>query len=202
MSGRIEALLVVRNHELLDELMAPWKLFVPVEGHLGDVVTEEEKEEFLEWYKDKWQNLHDDDPELFDTWPDFLTTDKEPTFDEAYDEDEAPSYEEETYDYLRFKKDENGVWRHWVEWNYNPDGWWEGWWEIGDFQMGPFKTKDDASNRSSNARKGDITNLEELYFDVLIMDGKWIDVDGKVYDFIKDLPDDVGLVCIGMRDMK
>ena len=58
MSGRIEALLVVRNHELLDELMAPWKLFVPVEGHLGDVVTEEEKEEFLEWYKDKWQNLH------------------------------------------------------------------------------------------------------------------------------------------------
>lgn len=184
MSARIEALLVVRNHESLDDLMAPWKLFVPVEGHWGDVVTEEEKEEFLEWYKDKWQDLYDEDPELFDTWPDFLTTDKEPTFDEAYDEDEAPSYEEETYDYLRFRKDENGVWRHWVEWDYNPDGWWEGWWEI------------------SRARKGDITNLKDLVFDVLIMDGQWLDIDGKVYDYIKALPDNVELVCIGMREMK
>lgn len=187
MSARIEALLVVRNHESLDDLMAPWKLFVPVEGHWGDVVTEEEKEEFLEWYKDMCRELYDEEPK------------DELTFDEAYDEDED-TYQEETY--LRFKKDENGVWRHWVEWEYNPEGYWEGWWEIGDFQMGPFKTKDNATNKSYQARKGDITNLEDLVFDVLIMDGQWLDIDGKVYDYIKSLPDDVELVCIGMRELK
>ena len=199
MSARIEALLVVRNHESLDELMAPWKLFIPVEGHWGEVVTEEEKEEYLDWFKDMWQEFYDEDPESFDSWPEFLTTGKEPTFDEAYDEDED-TYQEQTY--LRFKKDDNGVWRHWVEWEYNPLGYWEGWWEIGDYQVGPFKTKDDSTIKASNARKGDITNLQDLYFDVLIVDGKWIDVDGKVYDYIKDLPDDVELVCIGMRELK
>ena len=162
--------MVVRNHEPLDELMAPWKLYVPVEGHWGDVVTEEEKAEYLAWYKDMCRELYDEEPK------------DELTFDETYDEDED-TYQEETY--LRFKKDENGVWRHWVEWEYNPDGYWEGWSE-GDL----------------HARKGDIPNLEGMVFDVLIMDGQWIDVDGKVYDYIKDLPDDVELVCIGMRDLK
>lgn len=189
MSACIEALLVVRNHESLDELMAPWKLFVPVEGHWGEVVTEEEKAEYLVWYNDLCKELYDEDP-------------KDLSFDEDY-EDHAETYLEETY--LHFKKDESGVWRHWVEWEYNPDGWWEAWWEIGDSRKGPFKTKEDPNNpadKSSRARKGDITNLEDLYFDVLIVDGKWIDVDGKVYDYIKDLPDDVELVCIGMRELK
>lgn len=205
MSFKPVAILVVRNHEPLDELMAPWKLFVPVEGHWGDVVTEEEIEEFLEWYKDAWQYLYDDDPELFDPWPDFLTTGVMPSFDEAYDEDEADSYEEETYDYLRFKKDENGVWRHWVKWDFNPDGWWEGWWESNDFKLKTFESKEhpeDDSDMVSRARKGDIENFKEVYCDVLFMDGQSIDVGGKVYDHIKDLPDDVELACVGMRDMK
>lgn len=202
MFERLDVLLVVRNHEPLDQLLAPWKLYVPVEGHWGDVVSEREKREYLEWFKEMWQVFYRDDPESFDSWPEFITKGKEPTFDEAYEAHDV-SYQEETY--LRFKKDGNGVWRHWVEWEYNPVGWWEGWWEIGDFQMGPFKTKDapeETKYTSSHARKGDITNLEELEFEVLIMDGEFVAVNGKVYDYVKDLPDDAELVCIGMRDLK
>ena len=202
MSYKPTALLVVRNHEDLDKLMAPWKLYLPVEGHWGEVVTEEEKADYLAWYKDMWQGFYDDDPQSFDTWPDFLTTGKEPSFEEVYYEDDE-TYQEETS--LRFKKDENGIWRHWIEWEYNPEGFWEGWWESGDYDEGFFKLKDNQEEDaplSSHAAKGDIANLKDLEFDVLIMDGKWIDVDGKVYDYIKDLPDDVELVCICMRDMK
>ena len=202
MSFKPIAILVIRNHEPLDELMAPWKLYVPVEGHWGDVVTEEEKEEYLEWFKEMWQDFYDDDPESFDSWPEFLTTGKEPTFEDAY-EDDDPTYLEETY--LRFKKDENGVWRHWIEWEFNPEGWWEGWWEENVFKLKSFESKENSEEDSdmvSRARKGDIENLEELYCDFLIMDGKMLDVDGKVYDNIKDLPDDIELACVGMRDMK
>lgn len=96
---------MVSNHEPLDELMAPWKFFVPVEGYWGDVVTEEE-----------------------------------------------------TFDYLSFKKDENGVWHHWVEWDYNPDGWWES----NDFKLKSLETKghsEEDSDMVSRTRKGDIENL-------------------------------------------
>lgn len=53
MSFKPVAILVVSNHEPLDELMAPWKFFVPVEGYWGDVVTEEETFDYLRFKKDE-----------------------------------------------------------------------------------------------------------------------------------------------------
>lgn len=46
------------------------------------------------------------------------------------------------------------------------------------------------------AYKGDVRNLEALDFGELLLDGEWIEVSGKVYDYIKSLPDNAELVCI------
>ena len=46
------------------------------------------------------------------------------------------------------------------------------------------------------ALKGEIINLQDLDFTELLMNGEWIEVKGKVYDYIKELPDDAELVCI------
>ena len=47
--------------------------------------------------------------------------------------------------------------------------------------------------------KGDIDNLEELNFEFIIMDGQFIEPQGPFYDYLKDLPDDVELICVDMR---
>jgi len=47
--------------------------------------------------------------------------------------------------------------------------------------------------------KGDIDNLRELNFEFLIMDGQFIEPEMPCYNYIKDLPDDVIILCIDMR---
>lgn len=57
-----------------------------------------------------------------------------------------------------------------------------------------FQTGSD--NFKETALKGEIINLQDLDFAELLMNGEWIEVKGKVYDYIKDLPDAAELVCI------
>lgn len=92
------------------------------------------------------------------------------------------------------RKDENGVLRHWIEWEYNPDWHWDTYVIGGNkdgkkFQTGP-------GNYKETALKGEIINLQDLDFAELLMNGEWIEVKGKVYDYIKDLPDNAELFCI------
>ena len=47
--------------------------------------------------------------------------------------------------------------------------------------------------------KGDIANLEELNFEFIITKDQFISPVGPFYPYIKDLPDDVELICVDMR---
>lgn len=46
--------------------------------------------------------------------------------------------------------------------------------------------------------KGDINNLEELNFEFIITKDQFIEPVGPFYPYIKDLPDDVELICVDM----
>lgn len=191
--------------------MAPWDAFRPVTGHFGEVVTEEEKEEFMEYYRQKMEELHEEDSEAFCG---------DLGFDEAY-QNEFEAYDEEAG--ISFGKDA-GVWKHWITKEYNPGGYWDRWCIGGTRVAGSLNLKENArtlpepyldrsiwSDRdieelyarhprpADRAYKGDVDNLEELNFEFLVMDGELIDLaadGGKLYDRIKDLPDDAELVCI------
>ena len=51
---------------------------------------------------------------------------------------------------------------------------------------------------SDRGYKGDIENLEELNFEFIITKDKFIEPIGPFYPYIKDLPDDVELICVDM----
>ena len=52
---------------------------------------------------------------------------------------------------------------------------------------------------SDSGFKGDIDNLEELNFEFIITKDQFIEPVGPFYPYIKDLPEDVELICIDMR---
>ena len=103
--------------------MAPWGWRIPVPEHWGEIMTDDEKEEYLDYHKD--------------VCPDSYSKGKEPSFEEAYEES-GDIYEEETG--LCFKKDDNGQWRHWIKYEENPDGFWVGWgieWSRNEGEVNP-----------------------------------------------------------------
>ena len=212
-------LLVIRNHEDIDALMAPWGKGRRVPGHWGELVTDQEKECFLHLYKQEELAFAKDFPE--DEWPDWIKKGTEPDLDEAYKDYTERGDLEEFSQHNHWKKDPEDQWRWWIEWEANPQGVWD-WWEIGggwcsgalnlkecsrtephanyyedvwmDRWTEHLKTHPRASDRGY---KGDVTNLEELdCFHAVLVDSEWLEVEGKVYQYIKGLPDDVELVCI------
>lgn len=176
--------MVRQGDQTVEELMAPWCKEIRVEGHWGDPVTEQEKKEFIDEQFQIEKDLCMDDPDFVA----FLESGKEPDFEEYYKE------HGEDYNENAWRKDENGVWRHWIEWVYNPEGIWDHY--VIGYQDGimPFKTGQGVF--SDVALKGRILNLRDFDFDSILLNGEWIDVSGRVYDFIKDLPDSAELVSI------
>lgn len=192
-------LAVVREGENLEELMAPWGKGIRVPGHWGEPVSDNEKKCFIRQYVGECE---------------------ERDFEEAYKEYiEAASLDELRHVNL-WRKDPEGIWRWWIEWEANPLGEWD-WWRIGGgWCSGALNLKDESSTEpyadpdddvwgekwiehlrthpraSDRGLKGDVTNLEELEFTSVLMDGEWILVEGRIYDYIKDLPDNAELVCI------
>jgi len=179
-------LLIRQGDETVEGLMAPWGKEVPIEGHWGDPVTDEEKQDLIDDYKRFWREEYENNS--CDDYPDWLKKGTELSFEEAY-EDDGEAYNENLW-----RQDENGVWRHWIAWEYNPDCHWD-MYVIGGNQDGK-KFQTGPNNYKETALKGEITNLQDLEFAELLMNGEWIEVKGKVYDYIKDLPDDAELVCI------
>ena len=179
-------LLIRQGDETVEGLMAPWGKAVPIEGHWGEPVTDEEKQDLIDDYKRFWREDYENNS--CDDYPDWLKKGIEPSFDEAY-EDDGEAYNENAW-----RKDENGVWRHWIAWEYNPDWHWDMYAIGGNKDGKKFQTGPD--NFKEMALKGEIINLQDLDFAELLMNGEWIEVKGKVYDHIKDLPDDAELVCI------
>lgn len=207
-------LVVCRMDEDLNELMAPWRTELRIPGEWGDPITDKQKRQFLDDYKSDERYIYNDDPESYGPQPDWIKQDTDPDFEKAYAE------VGETYNDNAWRKDENGVWRWWHEWEWNPDGIWDGW-RIGGRFAGSMNQKEDAIDEpflnpdpdiwnekekaellkkhpraTDIAYKGDVENLEELWAHSLLMDGKWKNVNGKVYDLIKDVPDDMALVVI------
>ena len=182
-------LLVRQGEETVENLMMPWGKEIPVEGFWGDPITEEEIHDFIEDYK-YWvrQDVENDCYLAPEEVPEWFRMGTEPTFEEAYNEGG------ESYNENGWRKDPAGVWRHWIEWQDNPNGIWDmfvvgGGHEGEKFQVGPDTFKD-------RALKGEIINIRDLDFGELLLNGKWIDSINNVYDYIKDLPDTVELVCI------
>lgn len=66
-------LLVRKGDETIEDLMKPWGKEVPIEGHWGDPVTEEEKQDLMQDYI---RDMHDVFDEVVEN----------PSFEEAYEE--------------------------------------------------------------------------------------------------------------------
>ena len=186
-------IVVARDSEDVDDLMAPFGSEFDITPHWGKIVTEDEKKNFCNYYK----------VELKD-------------FDEAY-----KNHGEEWNSNI-WRKDRKGVWKIWITWNEYAQ--WD-WYEIGGRWPGRLLLKtnvDSTPNVSFSwgwpkeeqdkflkehprctdiARKGDIANLKKLTSYSLLIDGEWINVEEEdpdclVYNYLKELPDDVTLVCI------
>jgi len=186
-------LVVCRMDEDLDELMAPWRTELRIPGQWGDPITDEQKRQFIEDYKsDEWY-VYNDDPQAYGPPPDWMKKGTDPSFDEAYAE------VGETYNDNAWRKDENGVWRWWHEWEWNPDGIWDGW-GIGGRFSGMMKQDPEILEENPHAvdiaYKKDVLNLDELWAHSLLIDGQWKEVNGNIYELIKDVPDDMALVVI------
>ena len=180
----------------VEDLMAPFDENLEVPGHWSDYVSESEKEKFCNYYKEDVEN-----------------------FEDAY------KRHGNDWNGNRWKKNSLGAWREWSTWNENAQwDWYEvgGRWpgrltlkegsesEPGvSFSWGwseDEKKKFLAENPrcADRAKKKDVANLEELSSWALLIDGEWIDVgdwkdddkDLKVYDYLKDLDDEIVLVCI------
>lgn len=187
-------IVVVRDSEDVDDLMAPYGSEYSVVPHWGKPVSKDEKEEFCLYYK----------VELKD-------------FDKTYEE-----YGEDWNGNI-WRKDRNGVWKYWITWNDYTT--WD-WYEVGGRWPGRLQLKKNAKSTpevsfswgwsqeeqdkflkehprcTDIARKGDVANLKKLTSYSLLIDREWIDVEDEtnpdclVYDHLKDLPNDVTLVCI------
>lgn len=52
-------LLIRQGDETVEGLMAPWGKEVPIEGHWGDPVTDEEKQDLIDDYKRFWREEYE-----------------------------------------------------------------------------------------------------------------------------------------------
>lgn len=84
-------LLIRQGDETVEGLMAPWGKEVPIEGHWGDPVTDEEKQDLIDDYKRFWREEYENNS--CDDYPDWLKKGTEPSFEEAY-EDDGEAYNE------------------------------------------------------------------------------------------------------------
>lgn len=96
----------------------------------------------------------------WDDYPDWIKNGTEASFEEAY-EDYVETYEENP-----LRKDENGMLRHWIEWEYNPDWHWDTYVIGGNKDGKKFQTGPD--NYKETALKGEIINLQDLDFAELL----------------------------------
>ena len=189
------------------EYMMPFKTAIPVTPHWGEVITKEDKAEFLRAYikatKERYEESKDGD------YPDWIKEGRIPDPEEArknvFLHEEPEFFEWDNY----WGEDENGVQRWWIEYEKNPQGIWTG----GGIGGGKLLLKDNSRiaphvrnqfvatinnhpRASDIGCKGDVVNLKELEFNSVLLDDVWHFVDGSVFDLVKDLPDDVLFMCI------
>lgn len=171
-----------------ERMMERYYQDLEVPGRWGCEISDDEKQGMLEWYK-------------------------ETDFEECY--------KNHGYDWNggAWRKNSKGVWTEWITWN--EEARWD-WYEVGGRWPGRLELKADAETEpnvsfswgwredkdamdkfleehprnADIAKKGEVANLETLTSYSLLIDGEWIDVDGPVYEYLKDLDDDVELVCI------
>lgn len=190
------SLLVVGNDNL-EEMMEPFYQDLEVEEYCEGEVTEKEKQEMMDFYRERGEEFTD--------------------FDDCY------AKFGKDWNYNAYRKDEDGVWREYS--TTNPQMEWD-WYEVGGRWPGTLKLKPgvknkygvnfswgwpeeerkkflkENKNRTDIARKGDVANLDELKFYAILINGEWIETSedgwafGSVAEFLKDVSDDTLLTCV------
>lgn len=187
-----------RPGQRLDDIMNPFWQDLEVAPTWGELVSDEEKQRFLKHYREKYKCRLG--------------------FDKMY-----AKYGED-WNFNTWKKDSRGRWREWEKYNrnmkwdwYEVGGRWPGRLQLKKnaktkpavhFSWG-WKEEEKEHFVLSHARcadralKGEVANLKELTSYSLLIDGEWIDLgdtndgeDSRVYDYLKDVEDNVELVCI------
>ena len=189
-------LLVVGNDNL-EEMMEPFYQDLEVPEYCEGIVTDAEKKRMMDYYKKKGKKFTD--------------------FDDCY------AKFGEDWNFNRYRKDDDGVWRECS--TSNPQMQWD-WYEVGGRWPGTLKLKPgvkneygvnfswgwpeeerkkflkENKNRTDIARKGDVANLDELKFYAILINGEWIETSedgwkfGSVAEFLKDVSDDTLLTCV------
>lgn len=195
-----------KDYSSWHSMLAPWNKQYYVEGHWGELLTNKDKEDFIELCKETILKEYKKSPD--DEYPEWFERGVEPSFDEAVGN--FFYYADPDFVFYRnwAEKDDDGKWRWWINWVDNPNGTHKKCWLGGTAK---FNLKENARTtpyiryapliqynphpRASDvAYKGDIENLKELKFNSILIDDQWTYVHGKVYDYIKDLPDDKWMV--------
>lgn len=188
------SLIVIGNGDI-EDMMEPFYQDLVVPEYCEGEVTEQEKQHFLDFYNERAKGRHYSMQDL----------------EELYAE------KGEDWNFNRWRKDDDGVWREYS--TSNPDMKWD-WYEIGGRWPGKLELKEGAEpieglhfswgwsvesreefmkkypRNCDCAYKGDIANLDTLTCYSILKDGEWIDIDGKVSDYLDDVDDDTILTCI------
>lgn len=185
-------LLVVGNGNILD-MMEPFWQDLEVPRYLVGLVSEEDKERCLSYYKEvRGQEFN--------------------SFDECY------KVFGQDWNSGHYEKDWQGVWKEYS--TSNPNMQWD-WFEIGGRWPGRLQLKegrrplrdisfsygysgedkkkfiDEHPNCCDVAYKGDVANLDTLTSYSILIGGEWIELDGaRVAPYLENVSDDTILTCI------
>ena len=199
----MHSLLIIAETEgrSISELMEPYWQDLEVEEYCEGEVPEMDKQRFLDYYNEKIKGFH-------------FSMEQ---FDELYKE------YGEAWNFNRWRKDDDGVWRIYstanpdMKWDwYEVGGRWAGWLQLkeGVERMHPLnfswgwsedvkkKVLEERPLRADIARLGDINNLDILKAGAVMVDGEWTDIEEnyieftKVKEHFKDLPEDTIIVCV------
>ena len=189
------SLIVVGNAtDSLEELMEPFWQDLEVEEYCEGEVSNEEKQRFLEYFRNKDGK-------------------KYRSFDKLY-----AKYGRE-WNWNRWRKDADGVWREYS--TSNPQMQWD-WYEVGGRWPGRLILKDGVENvhgcsfswgwtdeqkkkfenierRTDIAFKKDIANLDKLTSYAILINGEWIEIDdegGLVAPYLEGVSDDALITCV------
>lgn len=179
----MHSLLIIahREDESIRDLMEPYWLDLEVEEYCVGEVDESERQRFLDYYNEHTPGYH------FSMGQ----------FDELY------KAKGEDWNFNRWRKDEDGVWREYS--TSNPDMRWD-WYEIGGRWAGWLQLKEGAKRmsplRANEAYLGDINNLDILKAGAVMVNGEWVDIERnyieftEVKEYLKGLPDDTVITCV------
>ena len=199
----MHSLLIIahREDESIRDLMEPYWQDLEVEEYCVGEVDESERQRFLDYYNEHTPGYH------FSMGQ----------FDELY------KAKGEDWNFNRWRKDEDGVWREYstsnpdMRWDwYEIGGRWAGWLQLkeGAERMSPLNFSwgwsDDLKQRTAAERPlradvaylGDINNLDILKAGAVMVNGEWIDIEKnyieftEVKEYLKGLPDDTVITCV------